>query len=188
MLTQQEIRFLTSIKDNEALQNVSYLINALLTGVDLRADQIDQVLDHCNDLRHDSASEGTPLPPFVETLWALFTKLATGGNTSQDILSKQNQNDPFYQPLQQPAQQQEYKRKKEPKTKDPNTVKVPKVKENPLTKYANTEIDAENIPQYLLEISQIIDKIVAAKCEDIVKENTELKAQLAKIQALIGGK
>ena len=60
MLTQQEIRFLSQIKDHESLQSVSYLITALLTGTELHPTQIDQVLDHCNDLRSDSVSEGTP--------------------------------------------------------------------------------------------------------------------------------
>lgn len=167
MLTQQENRFLNSIKDHESLQNISYLINALIAGTDLHGDQLDQIIDHCNDLRHDSASEGTPLPPFVETLWTLITKIATGGGTSNDILSQQNQGDPYERLPQLP----ETKKRKEPKHRDPNVVKVSRVKENVLAKYANTEIDAENIPQYLIEISQIIDKIVAAKCEDIVKEN-----------------
>lgn len=183
MLTQQEIRFLSQIKDHESLQSVSYLITALLTGTELHTTQIDQVLDHCNDLRSDSASEGTPLPNFVEALWEIFTKLAMGGGKSSDIISQQVNNDPFFQPLQQLPE----KKKKEPKQKNQDEVKPVRVKENPLVKYANTEIDAENIPPYLVEISQIIDKIVAAKCADVVKENAELKTQLAKIKALMGG-
>lgn len=184
MLTQQEIRFLSQVKDHEALQSVSYLITALLTGTELHPNQIDQVIDHCNDLRSDSASEGTPLPNFVEALWGIFTKLAMGGGNSSDILGQQVNNDPFFQPLQQVPE----KKKKQPKQRDPDEPKPVRVKENPLVKYANTEIDAENIPPYLVEISQIIDKIVAAKCADVVKENAELKAQLAKIQALLGVK
>jgi hypothetical protein len=184
MLTQQEIRFLSQIKDHESLQSVSYLITALLTGTELHPTQIDQVLDHCNDLRSDSVSEGTPLPNFVEALWEIFTKLAMGGGKTPDILAQQANNDPYFQA---PQSLPEKKKKKEPKHKNPDDQKPVRVKENPLVKYANTEIDAENIPPYLVEISQIIDKIVAAKCADVVKENAELKTQLAKIKALMGG-
>lgn len=182
MLTQQEIRFLTSIKDHELVANVSYLINALLTGTDLHPTQIDQVIDHCNDVRSDHAAEGTPLPNFIETLWDLFNKIAMGGGKSTDILSQQANADPFFQPLPQTIPE------KKKKQKDPSQVKTVKPRESTVSKYVNTDIDSDNIPPYLLEISQIIDKIVTAKCADVVKENAELKAQLAKIQALIGGK
>lgn len=182
MLTPQEIRFLSSIKDHELVQNVSFLLNALVAGTELHSSQIDQVIDHCNDVRSEHAAEGTPLPNFIEVLWELFTRLSMGGGKTPDILAQQNPQDPYFQP---PTPQQVEKKKK---PKDPTQVKPPKPRESIVSKYANTEINPENIPAYLLEISQIIDKIVAAKCADVVKENADLKAQLAKIQALIGGK
>lgn len=184
MLNSQQIAFINQIKDKEELSNISFLLNAATVGTDLHSTQIDQILEHCEELRTNSMAEGSDLPKFVDMLWDLFNMISMTGGKGSDILTQQNQADPYFSPGATP---EPVRKKKEPRLPS-STPKTPRVKEDVVAKYSNTEITTENIPPYLLEISQIIDKIVAAKCADVVKENAELKAQLAKIQALIGGK
>ena len=175
-LNPNEKAFLNAIKDREDLNGIAYLLNAALTGQDLHGDQIDQVIDYCNDTDVESSSTGLPVPNYIAALRNLFLKIASSPGTTPDIIAQQLGGAP-----KQPIETKPLRIKKPKIEKDPNEIKPVKIE-----KYSKTELNTEEIPPYLVEISQIIDKIVAAKCADVYKENADLKAKLAKFKDLLG--
>lgn len=187
-LNPQERQLVQNLVNHEDMQSVSYILQSILLGSDIHPRDIESLDDHCMDLANNSESEGFQVPAFIDALRNICDKLfSSAGVPAQTQFAPLTANIPAaqpgvltpYQPTQPPV-----KPPKPPKPKKPVSEATPKVK--PTEKYKKTELNAENIPPYLIEIHELVEKIVDARCAEEIKKRIEAEEKLEKVQKLIG--
>lgn len=189
-LTPQEKAYLASIKDHEDLSSISYILQSIIQDMDLPLRDFEVIDDKCADICSECEDTGLAVPKFIGFLRNLYDRAVSGGASTPQtdmVLTPFNGPQPFQNAFgMQPQQPQKVKKPKAPKPQNLEP-KVVKPKVDPLVQYLNTDIDGDNIPEYLVTINDIINKIVAAKNEELIRENIQLKEKISMIQSLFGG-
>jgi len=184
-LNPQEIRFLQQIAEHETVGSISHLIRAIVTGVELTKDDLLSIEDHLMDQAGEIENEGLEVPPFFDAIRNIVARLVNTGAGSQ--AAPQNaQNNPLNYPGAGPQAYQEPKKARKPREPkvDSDEPRTPKVSRK--EKYKE-DLTPDNIPVYLLDIYEIINQVVEAKCADEIARRIAAEDKLAQLQNILKG-
>lgn len=179
-LNANERSFIAAIQNHESVSGIGYLLTSLLTGVELSTKDLLIIEDHCMDQVNEMENEGLEVPKFMDQLRDLISRLINSGAGTP--VPETNAN-PLSQFINRDAQTP---------TRAPAPPKKPKVVKSPeeiaerKNKYKSSEFNAENAPAYLTEIYNIVEKVVAARCEDEIAKRKIAEDKLAKLQSILG--
>lgn len=184
-LNPQEIKFLQQVAEHEAVGSISHLIRAIITGVELTKDDLLSIEDHLMDQAGEIENEGLEVPQFFDAIRSIVARLVNTGAGSQ--AAPQNaQNNPLSFPGAGPQAYQEPKKTRKPREPkvDADEPRTPKVSRK--EKYKE-DLTPDNIPAYLVEIYDIINQVVEAKCADEISRRIAAEDKLAQLQNILKG-
>ena len=181
ILNQNEIRFLQQFSQHEEISSISHLINALITGVDLTKKDLVFIEDYLMDKSREIEDEGLDVPQFFEAIRNIVARIVNSPTTTTEQPKDWNGQNPYE------TSQQDDKTNK--KVKKPREAKAPssEPKISKKEKYKESEITADNIPQYLLDINTIINQVVEARCQEEIERRIVAENKLEQFQKILRG-
>jgi len=185
-LSTGERNFIASIQNHESLSSISYLLGSILNGVDISSKDLISIEDHCMDQVNELENEGLEVPKFMDSLRDIIVRLINSGAgtpTPEDITITNPLLAPFINPI------NPHNTVQTPKATLPRKPKVQKSPEEIAerkNKYKASEFNADNVPAYLTEIYNIVEKVVAARCEEEIAKRKTAEDKLAKLQSILG--
>lgn len=183
-LGQNELQFLQRMAENPEVGSVSHLLRAIASGVELTSDDILSIEDYLMDRTAELDNEGLEVPAFFDGIRSIIAKVMSTAP------AKPQSNGPVL-PGFEPAGQipQQFQAKAPQKQRKPRVPK-PESDEPKITKkekYKDCDLTAENIPQYLVDIHNIVNLVVEARCAEEIERRIAAEKKLEKLQSVLKG-
>lgn len=171
VLTPQEKQFLGSVAQQEQLSSVSYVINALVNGVEVGIKDLYALDDSLMDIANEIEAEDLKVPPFIDAIKDIIGRLIS---TGPQVVS-QNPANPITQYQQQGVP-------KKTKVMKPKVERAPaEPRSSRKEKYNDIELTGENVPQYLKDIHAIMMNVLEQRLADEIALRQQAEAKLAKL-------
>lgn len=184
-LNPEAIRFLQQFASHEEVGSISHLLNAIVSGLDLNPKDYLAIEDYLMDRTSELEQEGLEVPAFFEAIRNIVGRLMS--STPAQPAQGNGSTLPDYAPVgQQPNQPLQSFQPQKPARKPRANVepKAPRVSRK--EKYADADLTPENIPQYLLDIHDIVNAVVEARLQEEIKRREEAEEKLLRIQKTLG--
>lgn len=178
----QELRFLQQIAENEEVAPICHLLRAIATGVDLPSDDILSIEDYLMDRTAELDSEDIEVPGFFDAIRSIVAKVVN--STPSQAQDQFGQSSIPGMPGMGPQANSAPKKVRKPRTPKSDAAEPRTSKKE---KYKESEITAENIPQYLLDINNIINMVVDARCQEEIERRITAEKKLEQLQKILGG-
>ena len=104
-LNPQELAFLQRYAEHEDIAQISHLLRAIISGVDLTKDDLLSIEDNLMDRTSDMENEGLEVPQFFGAIRSIIARLVNSQPSAPDqsrqniIPGMVNPNQPFQQPV-----------------------------------------------------------------------------------------
>lgn len=187
-LGQNELQFLQRIAENPEVGSVSHLLRAIASGVELTSDDMLSIEDYLMDRTAELDNEGLEVPAFFDGIRSIIAKVISTAP------AKPQGNGPVlpgFEPAGQIPQQMnhQFQHQAPQKQRKPRAPKAesdePKVTKK--DKYKDCDLTAENIPQYLVDIHNIVNLVVEARCAEEIERRITAEKKLEKLQSVLKG-
>lgn len=186
-LNPEAIRFLQQVASSEEVSSISHLLNAIVSGLDLSQKDYLAIEDYLMDRTAEIEQEGLEVPTFFEAIRNIVGRMMSSApSTPSDGNSPML---PDYMPVgqqNQPVQgnRQRFQPKPQVKPRANREPKTPRISKK--ERYADSALTPDNIPQYLIDIHEIVNAAVEARLQDEIRRRVEAEEKLIRIQKTLG--
>lgn len=185
-LNPQEVSFLQRYVDHEDISSISHLLRAIISGVDLTKEDLLSIEDYLMDRTAEIEGEGLDVPQFFDAIRNLVARIVNSAPAHLDgnkgpvlpgLAGPQGYAPGGFQPP--PAPKKERKPRAKPASDEPRVSKK--------EKYKDANLTPDNIPPYLVEIHEIVNQVVEARCQEEIERRIVAEKKLEQLQKILGG-